>query len=171
MPEEKESSRFESGQEESTPRRGLRASNTTATLQPREVNVEFHTENEPPVTLPAHSGSTLKVIQKTDTLQGRGLPPEAFNLTPVSWPDAKATPDAKEKIFRPSAVQGQGQAGKLAEPVKVSIPRPKPSYVPTQAPMASRVDDLEAKVEKLEGQVDDILDRLAKFSIRSSHKI
>lgn len=48
---------------------------------------------------------------------------------------------------------------------------PKPSYVPPVLPLTQRVEELEAKIEKLEGQVDGLLERLARFNFKASHKI
>jgi hypothetical protein len=122
------------GQEVPTPVRltSLRASNTLESLRPREVNVP------PPFGFTGDPFQTYDPVQKTDSpVQGRGLPPEQYNLLPVDWPTASETMGFQE------------------------VER---AYGVLQLP-------LDERVTRLEEQVDSILDRLAKFSIKSSHKI
>jgi hypothetical protein len=75
------------GQEVPTPYRGPRASNTLETLRPREVNVP------PPFGFTGDPFQTYDPVQETDSLplQGRGLPPEQYNLLPVDWPTVQET--------------------------------------------------------------------------------
>ena len=75
------------GQEAPTPYRGPRASNTLETLRPREVNVP------PPFGFTGDPFQTYDPVQETDSLplQGRGLPPEQYNLLPVDWPTVQET--------------------------------------------------------------------------------
>jgi len=129
-------SRFENdGQEAPTPRTGLRASNTVATLTPREV-------------LP---------------LQGRGLPPIDYeeDVRKVDWPTA--------------TLPSPGYAGAPADvppEVEEQVGNVLPVDWPTAAEtMGFRSDSLYARVDRLEEQMDGLLDRLAKFNFKASHKI
>lgn len=124
---------LQQGQEVSTPRVGLRASNTLESLRPREVNVP------PPFGFTGDPFQTYDPVQKTDDLplQGRGTPPEQYNLLPVDWPTASETMGFKE------------------------VER---AYEVLQIP-------LEDRVTRLEERVDGILDRLAAYNVKSSHKI
>ena len=68
------------GQEVPTPYRGPRASNTLETLRPREVNTLVE------------QGPGFQFVRKTEPpVQGRGLPPEQYNLLPVDWPTVQET--------------------------------------------------------------------------------
>src|SRR5690349_24450822 len=93
-------SRFDEAAEKAPTPSPLRASNTLETLRPREATgyetpsggfvtmdevlapqrayerglAEYHTEQEPPVTLPKNSGSVLRVVQKTDNSVREFLP-------------------------------------------------------------------------------------------------
>lgn len=121
------------GQKEPTPYRGPKASNTLESLRPREVNVP------PPFGFTGDPFKTYDPVQKTDDLplQGRGTPPEQYNLLPVDWPTASETMGFKE------------------------VER---AYGVLQLP-------LEDRVTRLEERVDGILDRLAAYNVKSSHKV
>lgn len=74
------------GQDASTSHTGLRASNTLESLRPKEVNVP------PPFGFTGDPFQTYDPVQKTDSpVQGRGLPPEQYNLLPVDWPTVQET--------------------------------------------------------------------------------
>jgi hypothetical protein len=75
------------GQEAPTPYRGPRASNTLETLRPREVNTDWAASWKPADAI------YQSPVQETDSLplQGRGLPPEQYNLLPVDWPTVQET--------------------------------------------------------------------------------
>ena len=75
------------GQEAPTPYRGPRASNTLETLRPREVNTDWAASWKPADEI------YKSPVQETDSLplQGRGLPPEQYNLLPVDWPTVQET--------------------------------------------------------------------------------
>ena len=74
------------GQEASTHRTGLRASNTLESLRPREINVPAWTG------LPGcETGVDPADVVDTLPLQGRGAPPEQYNLLPVDWPTVQET--------------------------------------------------------------------------------
>jgi hypothetical protein len=85
------------GQEAPTPVRltGLRASNTLESLRPKEVNAaagHFCDGLKYTVSWPRELCSNCPPIQKTDSpVQGRGLPPEQYNLLPVDWPTVQET--------------------------------------------------------------------------------
>ena len=153
-------SRFEEqAVEEVTSRTGLRAANTTETLKPKTIYCEDQVIDRvvdgfihhPAPHVPDFVRKTYIEPDFSRPLQGRGLPAET--------------------IFRPQQEQVGQQQGKIAGPVKVSTLRPKPSYTPSVLPMMSRVEELEAKVEKLIGQVDGLLDRIALYNTKSSHKL
>ncbi len=125
------------GQSVPTPYRGPKASNTLESLRPREVNV-FQDGSLWNTYGQAKEGG-LPAIQETDNapLQGRGTPPEQYNLLPVDWPTASETMGFKE------------------------VER---AYEVLQLP-------LEDRVARLEDRVDGLLDRLAAYNVKSSHKI
>jgi hypothetical protein len=137
---------LQTGQKAPTPS-PLRASNTLESLRPKEVNVFNEAEQA--------YGDLAREMQKTDNLplQGRGLPPIDYEQPSgdfISYDKAIAT---EHERYR--------QVGRKA------------NVLPVDWPTASETMDfsLAGRVTKLEEQVDSILDRLAKFSIRASHKI
>jgi len=161
---EKDTSRFDDGQEAPTPRPSpLRASNTIETLRPRDISWPTATLPGPgyagaPADVPpeielAYSPSGMAYaapVRKTDNppLQGRGLPPEGFGLEPVQQTD----------LFT-----GREQPVKLNANV-LPVNWPASTNKPPQLPLTDRV-------ERLEEQVDALLDRIALHNVRSSHKI
>ena len=132
------------GQEVPTPRTGLRASNTVATLTPREV-LPLQGRGLPPIDFE-------EPVWKTDyeyslrieggprpdlpPTQGRGTPP-AGNVLPVDWPTAEETMGFQE------------------------VER---AYEVLQLPLTDRV-------LWLEEQVSGLLDRIAIYNTKSSHKL
>jgi hypothetical protein len=125
---EKESNFPNDGQNAPTPRTGLRASNTLETIRPQEIvntYLDQPASNEP--------------LYQRAPMQGRGLPPEQYNLLPVDWPTVQET------------------AGLPKEFVELSL--------------TQRVEYLEARNLRSEERIDGILDRLALYNVKSSHKI
>ena len=137
---------------------GPRASNTIETLRPKEVNVTF----PGPIDYPFENEVTGN-FDFSQPLQGRGLPAKSVQ-----------TPDKSEKIYEPETyVEPPKPEPPRNLDYKLTVPKisPRPSYVPEKVPVVDRVELLENKVQSLIERVDGILDRLAAYNVKSSHKI
>ena len=153
---DKESKNLNDGQKAPTPS-PLRASNTLESLRPKEVNVFNEVEQA--------YGDLAREIQKTDSppLQGRGLPPVDYEY------------DSNVAGY-PHKVKNVQETDLFAEPEQPEKYNVLPVDWPTATKTMSLPEEfldfpLEKRVTRLEEQVDGLLDRLAKFSIRSGHKI
>jgi len=164
--DDKDTSRFDDWQKAPTPS-PLKASNTLETLRPREVRVTQEWDGtgvvnrEEALNLDSIAGV---FVRKTDLANdiaicehytnqatpedvaawGKKLAanlPPAHNVLPVDWPTAQETMGLPK-----------------LDPKKFEY-----SYKPTTT--------LEARISKLEGLVDGLLDRIALYNTRSSHKI
>ena len=151
---EKESRFSENQQGVLTPRTGLRASNTLETLRPREINV------------PANSIPQLP-------LQGRGLPPIDFE-DEVRKTDFGGEPHLPEsaRLGSPEYVKALRKQFEKPEAYNV-LPVDWPTAQETMGlpETISYSTGYRARIEKLEEQMDGLLDRLAKFNFKASHKI
>ena len=120
------------GQEAPTPRTGLRASNTVATLTPREV-LPLQGRGLPPLCTELEPFVTYDPVRKTDN----DTKPAKYNVLPVDWPTAEETMGFQE------------------------VER---AYGVLQLPLTDRV-------LWLEEQVSGLLDRIAIYNTKSSHKL
>lgn len=143
--DEKDTSRFD-GQEVPTPRTGLRASNTVATLTPREV-------------LP---------------LQGRGLPPIGYeeDVRKTDWqPENKA--QVPYLVEAGQSTQTFASGSFLSNPIALfEYPKSEDreeAYNGQKVTYCSTPD--EYRLTRLEEQMDALLDRIALYNVKSSHKI
>ena len=154
------------GQEVPTPRTGLRASNTLETLRPREVNIPAYAIPQP--------------------LQGRGLPPMDFEDEVVRKTDdgiflgrVSAEHESQREIARiKEAIANAKADNRLAGlPAGNVLPVDWPTaeetmgfqeveraYGVLQLPLTERV-------LWLEEQVSGLLDRIAIYNTKSSHKL
>src|ERR1700677_2084566 len=146
--DEKDTSRFDDGQKAPTPS-PFQASNTLESLRPRDISWPTATLPGPgyagaPADVPPDLDpyQTYDPVQKTDKFTG---PEQSEKLNasvlPVDWPTAQETMGLPK-----------------LDPKKFEY-----SYKPTTT--------LEARISKLEGLVDGLLDRIALYNTRSSHKI
>ena len=150
------------GQKAPTPS-PLRASNTLETLRPKEVNVapEWLQKAMPQVL--EEVKNFLEPVQETDSLplQGRGLPPVDYEYDSAGHPHKVKNVQETDLFAEPE------------QPEKYNVlPVDWPTATKTMGLPEEFLDfPLEKRVTRLEEQVDGLLDRLAKFSIRSGHKI
>jgi hypothetical protein len=112
---------------------------------------------------------------------------ESLRPRDISWPTA--TLPSPGYVGAPADVPPELEAGQsdialahsafIAEPIVRKTDKPPANVLPVNWPASSPSPekawrsgpDLYDRVQKLEGQVDSILDRLAKHNVRSSHKI
>jgi hypothetical protein len=146
---DKDTKNVTDGQKVDAPRTGLRASNTLETLRPREINVPAWTG------LPGcEMGVDPADVIDTLPLQGRGLPPVGCATPyPQSFKD-NLRPEQYNllPVDWPTAAETMG------------FKEVERAYEVLQLP-------LETRVLRLEEQVDGLLDRLAAYNVKSSHKI
>jgi hypothetical protein len=126
-------SRFDDKLPATPPPSPFRASNTLESLRPRDISWPTATLPEP-----GYAGAPADV---PPSLQGRGLPPEEFNLAPVDWPTAMETMGKQPPPFAP-------------KPAKIT-----------------GFKTVEQRLEALENRVDGLLDRLAAYNVKASHKL
>jgi hypothetical protein len=159
------------GQGASTPAHptGLRASNTVETLRPREINVG---SGEYPFlgTFERNDAGEFKPVdnvRKTDIdfspkydtpLQGRGLPPQGFELQPL-------TPAQQE------AVTTQKPSEKVWPGGQMIVNQPTQNLAIKQGSASRHWLPLSDRVARIEEQLDGLLDRIAAHNVKSSHKI
>ena len=155
--------------EELTPRPGLRASNTTKTLAPRDI---YETPNGGTVTLEQLRAPEEALKNALADNRLAGLPDPFKTYDPVQ----KADIDYSPKYDGP---QTKGIDIGSSKPEKYNcLPVDWPTAQETmglpKSPEPKKiysVAELAGRIERLEEQLDGLLDRLAKYNIRAQHRI
>jgi hypothetical protein len=156
MPDEKDTSRFDDWQKAPTPS-PLKASNTLESLRPRDISWPTATLPGPgyagaPADVPLELDPyrTYDPVRKTDKFtEPEQAPKLNANVLPVDWPSSSNAPSGGD--------------------IELAYTERGTAYA-RQKPIPS-VRSLEDRIEKLEGLVDGLLDRIATHNTKSSHKI
>lgn len=138
---------------------GIRASNTVKTLTPTEVVPGVQTTPDPfytTITVPSSGKYAFEYDSPVSSSTGMYPSPDNAVLIDPLKSTENESPEQQQTLF--GLPEGDFESGFADDHCFAYTPDKEESV-------------LSRRVSRLEEQVDGILDRLAKFSIRASHKI